>query len=62
MSFGSYTVEKFTEIEFQFSKITSGVQKQSYGEHMSLMYQKVLNTLSTENMLKKISRQKIRKR
>jgi predicted metalloendopeptidase len=28
MSFGSYTVEKFREIQFQFSKITSGVQKQ----------------------------------
>jgi predicted metalloendopeptidase len=29
MSFGGYTVEKFREIQFQFNKITSGVQKQS---------------------------------
>jgi predicted metalloendopeptidase len=29
MSFGSYTVEKFREIEFQFNKVKSGVQKQS---------------------------------
>jgi predicted metalloendopeptidase len=28
MSFGSYTVEKFREIEFQFNKVKSGVQKQ----------------------------------
>jgi predicted metalloendopeptidase len=29
MSFGSFTVEKFREIEFQFNKVKSGVQKQS---------------------------------
>jgi hypothetical protein len=29
MSFGSYTVEKFREIEFQFNKVKSSVQKQS---------------------------------
>jgi predicted metalloendopeptidase len=28
MSFGSFTVEKFREIEFQFNKVKSGVQKQ----------------------------------
>ncbi len=26
-SFGSYTVEKFREIQFQFNKTTSGIQK-----------------------------------
>jgi predicted metalloendopeptidase len=29
MSFGSYTVEKFREIKFQFNKVKTGVQKQS---------------------------------
>ncbi len=29
MSFGSYTVEKFREIEFPFDKVKSGVQKQT---------------------------------
>jgi predicted metalloendopeptidase len=28
MSFGSYTVEKFREIKFQFNKVKTGVQKQ----------------------------------
>jgi predicted metalloendopeptidase len=28
MSFGSYTVKKFREIEIQFNKVKSGVQKQ----------------------------------